>query len=471
MLVAGTEGCVKCQSWRCPGCFVEKHFCVEDFGVFLLSRVNTSGQPPRTASLPTSPPKERPGPSTVTNAHGVVPDGLEDPESPASTTTDSDTSYSEIMSSAASPTASENMDMATPITATSSPGSQASEEEEIGRNLIGELLARSLPPLENSLQANQILDALFSRYHQWRQAPAGQARRQHGNRREAARRAGNTNQNSTANLSSSSGQRGEADDDSEEEPVPETEGDLPRRRSVQVLFACPYWKRDCQVWRDCFGYRLTGVKYVKDHLKRVHAKICYCDRCGVEFDNKGRLQTHRRSPLPCMPREFSNWWLSETQKAILSKRPNPKQSPEAQWYAVWDVIFPSHPKPDSPYIDQEISEDLSSFLEFARVQGPDIVRDMGADISPGIFHAQLLQMSIRRIYSQWASERGQAPMPPRADEQVEHGSAMAATEPLSLGNEPVLDDASTNLYAESQTLQNLDSQFGDLTEEDLAYFD
>lgn len=430
---------------------------------------------------------------------------LENPESPASTTTtDSDASYSDL-SSVASPTGSGSMDVDTPITTISSPGSgsQAGEEEEVeevGRNLIGELLARTLPPLDDPLGANRLLDGLLSRWHQWRQSPTGQTSQQAGNQSEASSSIGNTAGGySVSQNPPPSGQRGgeggaSKEAEAEDEPVPEIDAETPRRRQrpVQVLFACPYWKKDCQVWRDCFGYKLTGVKYVKDHLKRVHAKICYCDRCGAEFESKSGLETHRRSSQSpqCNPRSFESWWLSEAQKRTLSKRPNPKHSPEEQWYAVWDVIFPSDRKPDSPFIDQAISEDLSSFLEFARVQGPDIVRDMGMDAFPGALDPRVLQVGIRRLYSRWASgrDRGQGPVSPLVDQQQqqqqrsENNLAMVVDAVATDTNTPprdpngaVLDDASTNFYTEEyrvwQHVGSLGSQPGELTQEDLAFFD
>jgi len=204
MSLTGTEeGCVKCHRWWCSDCFVEEQFCLEDVKRFVPSTCKR----PRFTALPAPAPAPAPVPAeplspllpvvASTNVTMMDTGPLENPESPASTTTtDSDASYSDL-SSVASPTGSGSMDVDTPITTISSPGSgsQAGEEEEVeevGRNLIGELLARTLPPLDDPLGANRLLDDLLSRWHQWRQSPTGQTSQQAGNQSEASSSIGNT---------------------------------------------------------------------------------------------------------------------------------------------------------------------------------------------------------------------------------------------------------------------------------------
>jgi hypothetical protein len=59
----------------------------------------------------------------------------------------------------------------------------------------------------------------------------------------------------------------------------------------------------------------------------------------------------------------------------LTRRSNPKYPVEKQWYAIWDILFPGAERPASPYIDNVLSEEISSFQEFYQTRGPAILRE------------------------------------------------------------------------------------------------
>lgn len=42
---------------------------------------------------------------------------------------------------------------------------------------------------------------------------------------------------------------------------------------------------------------------------------------------------------------------------------------------VWDIIFPGTPHPQSPYLDRELSEELSAFKDFTTSQGSTTLID------------------------------------------------------------------------------------------------
>ncbi|KAK4171608.1 hypothetical protein QBC36DRAFT_198965 [Triangularia setosa] len=175
------------------------------------------------------------------------------------------------------------------------------------------------------------------------------------------------------------------------------------------LLACPFWKEDSTHWKECFRYKLKRIRDVKQHLRRNHGKS-YCARCGKEFEGAGPLESHYKQDEPCTKTAFRVKWLTELQKkALRESRANPKLSVEKQWYAIWDIVCPEIPKPDSPYLDSTISEDLSSFLEFFRQRGLGIIRETGESLGfhPGLMQErQLLQTFVARIYDRWASQRG-----------------------------------------------------------------
>lgn len=159
-----------------------------------------------------------------------------------------------------------------------------------------------------------------------------------------------------------------------------------RRRSEaegpRLHFACPFAKRDPVRWRTCYRHELSKISYVKQHLYRVHLQPLYCSRCGTTwYDIPGAaaaaadaLAAHMRSPTPCQVRTFPTpEGLTAAQRARLGVRLSSKLSDEERWYAVFDIVFPGQPRPATPYVDPDMSEDLASFREHLTRQGPAIL--------------------------------------------------------------------------------------------------
>jgi hypothetical protein len=82
-------------------------------------------------------------------------------------------------------------------------------------------------------------------------------------------------------------------------------------------------------------------------------------RCGDLFVNEQSLRSHTRAELPCAVRNFHSDGLSQTQIDALSRRADHRLGRAEQWLATWDIVFPEVPRPSSPYMDAELSEDLS----------------------------------------------------------------------------------------------------------------
>lgn len=139
--------------------------------------------------------------------------------------------------------------------------------------------------------------------------------------------------------------------------------------------ACPYWKLDSRRYRACCTKVLNKVSFVKQHLLRKHAPDFYCQRCSSIFPTESRLQEHinNATGLLCTP-SGNLAGISIHQRRLLSRKSDPKLSEENQWFAVWDILFPGIRRPISAYMDPDLSEDLSSFLEYFYNYGSTIVR-------------------------------------------------------------------------------------------------
>ena len=89
-------------------------------------------------------------------------------------------------------------------------------------------------------------------------------------------------------------QNDEDDDDSLSRPRKRTRGLAPGRK----FFACPFWKKHPRAYRDCFSYKLSRIKDVKQHLARQHTPL-YCERCLRVFPDRYSKSIHLESDEPC----------------------------------------------------------------------------------------------------------------------------------------------------------------------------
>jgi hypothetical protein len=197
-------------------------------------------------------------------------------------------------------------------------------------------------------------------------------------------------------------------------PKVSNDSDPQVRKEDKRLLACPFWKKDPIGHRDCFrGVR--RIRDVKQHLRRSHQQPVFCARCGTIFgDEQAALTEHVRAAERCQMREFPEpgGINAEHQKAL--RRYSDRSADERQqWYVIWDYLFPGGlngkpppPRPNSPYVDQDLSEDMSSFREFSHREGwRTLANDPG--LSDIAFHIdeELLQRCLDRIYDTWLANR------------------------------------------------------------------
>lgn len=197
---------------------------------------------------------------------------------------------------------------------------------------------------------------------------------------------------------------------------------LQQKKEEKRLLACPFWKKDPIRHRNCF----RGVKRIRDvkqHLRRSHTQPVFCRRCGVEFgDEEAALSEHLRAPELCDMKDFQDPDGITTLHQNALKRHSDRSADEAaQWYVIWDYLFPSGPdgestsstRPRSPYVDQQLSEDMSSFREFSYREGWRLL-SVDPCLSDVALHIDedLLQRCLERIYENWLARRNAASQQP-----------------------------------------------------------
>jgi hypothetical protein len=143
------------------------------------------------------------------------------------------------------------------------------------------------------------------------------------------------------------------------------------------LWACPFHKRNRQLYTSCGKIILKDVSRVKQHLRRSHQQPIHCDRCSLTFISNTERTEHTRMESPCSLRNQIRWeGITEDQKSELSKKMSPKYTARENWYKIYGIIFPGEAVPESPYLDLVNSEELREILAFADLERPSIVNEV-----------------------------------------------------------------------------------------------
>lgn len=128
-------------------------------------------------------------------------------------------------------------------------------------------------------------------------------------------------------------------------------------KGSDIVFACPFQKYDPHKYHRCLKYTLNRIKDVKQHIYRQHTQPpYYCARCYKVFTTIDDRDGHSRR-ADCEKRHQPQFeGISEEQRNELKKSSPRKKSLQEQWYEVWEVIFPGHPRPQSVSIGNYVEE-------------------------------------------------------------------------------------------------------------------
>ncbi|KAI9148359.1 Pyriculol/pyriculariol biosynthesis cluster transcription factor [Paramyrothecium foliicola] len=87
---------------------------------------------------------------------------------------------------------------------------------------------------------------------------------------------------------------------------------------------------------------------------------------------------------------------------LVDDSPTPLEA--EKWFIIWDIVFPGIPRPSSPYLDGQLTEDCALFQEHALNMGPAIVAKVIE--ASGIFSLTELTDDVRREILQRAVSAG-----------------------------------------------------------------
>ncbi|KUJ16939.1 uncharacterized protein LY89DRAFT_733938 [Mollisia scopiformis] len=175
-------------------------------------------------------------------------------------------------------------------------------------------------------------------------------------------------------------------------------------KATQRSLACPYLKFDLVKHRSCCTKKLSRIRDVKQHLCRKHTPKRYCQCClETNFQDAQTLQMHVGVGT-CQANDPETLdGISTEKERQLTRKSNRKLCEEDQWYAIWNILFPRHPCPASPYINTSLSIEMRLFREYCNTHGPIMIREQ-LDSSPGLVGQEITeeqrQMHLERVIAQ-----------------------------------------------------------------------
>ncbi|KAF7551905.1 hypothetical protein G7Z17_g4683 [Cylindrodendrum hubeiense] len=137
--------------------------------------------------------------------------------------------------------------------------------------------------------------------------------------------------------------------------------------------ACPFYKHDRKAHPKCRNAELRTVADVRRHIMRApaHRQPTHCPICKCIFEGRDdaelrhRLHEHiRQQENPCVERHVIVPGVTEDQKKKLEDSRNRAGSLTENWYEVWEILFPTVPRPNSPYhTGTEVQEMFDELME------------------------------------------------------------------------------------------------------------
>ncbi|KAH7026645.1 uncharacterized protein B0I36DRAFT_352478 [Microdochium trichocladiopsis] len=141
-------------------------------------------------------------------------------------------------------------------------------------------------------------------------------------------------------------------------------------------FACPFYRMDYTKHHKCLSLTLRRIRDVKQHLVRRHLQPLFCFTCGQAFATQDLQAAHIVERTCNRPSNFRPpEGVTKDQRDQLSSKVKTSISASEQWFSVWDIIFPTKPRPASPYINEAFVEPIAEFRRFWDKRGQSIIQE------------------------------------------------------------------------------------------------
>ncbi|KAI1413410.1 hypothetical protein F5Y13DRAFT_198706 [Hypoxylon sp. FL1857] len=207
-------------------------------------------------------------------------------------------------------------------------------------------------------------------------------------------------------------------DDDEESEQPSDQPPKKIKTGGQVLWACPYFRKDPWRHAQCLQARITKISYLKQHLYRHHDRT-QCPSCNQTVKLNGRPGRQPPSRTHKGHDAYHMEGMSEAQKESITNTTARNISEVKKWVLIWEILFPSTdiPKwPEPHYIQNVFVEGMMSMRLRCQGRGSEAVRDQL--VKEGIPESYIRNLSddcTERILQRIQDEALSRPMPPPSD--------------------------------------------------------
>jgi len=239
---------------------------------------------------------------------------------------------------------------------------------------------------------------------------------------------------------------------------------MKRRKTstVDEVLACPFYKREPLKYPACSKSFWQKVHRVKEHIYRKHMEPRRCPRCQQTFETDDGIADHLRSDIPCSKEPEVEWpGITLAQRVKLSARPPRNESREDQWFRMWDIIFPSTLKPQSPYLLLDpVNELHDEFRQFFSIHGAQIIFDClsssGYSVikeAPGDVSADDMRLALKSaleaIDSRYMSQQDGNHGNPTQKQPKSNPAAGVSSDLKSLSLEPLVSESGVDMYSQA----------------------
>lgn len=212
---------------------------------------------------------------------------------------------------------------------------------------------------------------------------------------------------------------------------------LSHGKNLQKYFACPFLKWGPTKYSSCCVNvkKLSSISYVKQHLIRKHTPERYCQVCQVaNFPDDDSLERHINTGK-CTHRDRTMLdGISYQQRSRLSRKSTPNASKEDQWFAIWDILFAGHPRPNTVYMDTDLTREMLQLHEYFTTRGPAVIRERlesdpawrGFGITEeqsGMYLERLIAQGFNTWFEDWLSNGPSASICPQPLESSSSSNA------------------------------------------------
>ncbi|GFF41072.1 hypothetical protein IFM61606_05284 [Aspergillus udagawae] len=183
------------------------------------------------------------------------------------------------------------------------------------------------------------------------------------------------------------------DGDGSQEPSKRLKASKSEDRALR--FACPFFKRHPESFRICGMSDHENSSRIKQHISRKHRMPIYCPRCSETFKSEHNRDTHvRDADCPVGPK--ANFICATAEQLRKLSRRNVHQTDRDNWNAIYKILFPDDPLPESPYLDPLVSYEVNLVREAFLTAAPLAVRAAIQHVIPEQF-SDTLQEELERI--------------------------------------------------------------------------